>query len=145
MKHYLKTLFEPSTVAVFGASEREGSVGTVVLHNLLADKFKGRIFPVNPRHDEVQGQRCYRSIDEVDGTVDLAVVAAPARVVPEIIEQCGQAGIRNAVILSAGFREVGSEGRKLEAQALSSARRYGLRFVGPNCLGIMRPDIGFNA
>ncbi len=145
MKHYLKTLFEPASVAVFGASEREGSVGTVVLRNLLADGFKGRIFPVNPRHDEVQGQRCYRSLDNVDETVDLAVVAAPARVVPEIIEQCGRTGIRNAVILSAGFREVGSQGRKLEAQVISSARRYGLRFVGPNCLGIMRPEIGFNA
>ena len=145
MKHYLKTLFEPESIALFGASEREGSVGAVVLHNLLTEKFKGTIFPINPRHDEVQGQRCYQALGDVGHAVDLAVVAAPANTVPDIIEQCGQAGIRNAVILSAGFREVGKEGRKLEAQVLSSARHHGLRFVGPNCLGIMRPALGFNA
>jgi acetyltransferase len=145
MEHYLKTLFEPESIALFGASDREGSVGAVVMHNLLDARFKGTLFPINPKHDKVQGQRCYRDFDDIGRPVDLAVVAAPARAVPAIIEQCGQRGIRNAVILSAGFREIGEEGRKLEAQVLASARRYNLRFVGPNCLGIMRPAIGFNA
>lgn len=144
-QHYLKTLFEPQSVALFGASERAGSVGAVALRNLLDDGFRGGIYPINPKHDEVQGQRCYRSLDEVGHSVELAVVVAPAKAVPEIIDQCGRRGIRNAVILSAGFREVGQEGRKLEEQVLASARRYGLRFVGPNCLGIMRPTLGLNA
>ncbi len=144
-QHYLKTLFEPGSIAVFGASERENSVGTVVFRNLLDGGFQGRIFPINPKHEKVQGQRCYRDLDDIGRPVDLAVVAAPAVAVPSIIEKCGQRGIRNAVILSAGFREIGREGRELEARVLSSARHYGLRFVGPNCLGVMRPAIGFNA
>jgi acetyltransferase len=145
MEHYLRTLFEPESVALFGASDREGSVGAVLMHNLLDAGFKGTLFPVNPKHDKVQGQRCYRDLDDIGHAVDLAVVAAPASAVPAIVEQCGRRGIRNAVILSAGFREVGKQGRDLEAQVLSSARRYSLRFVGPNCLGIMRPATGFNA
>ncbi len=145
MEHYLKTLFEPESVALFGASDRKGTVGAVVMHNLLEGGFRGKLFPVNPKRDQVQGQRCYRDFDDIGHTVDLAVVAAPASAVPTIVEQCGRRGIRNAVILSAGFREIGEAGLKLEAQVLKSARRYNLRFVGPNCLGIMRPAIGFNA
>jgi len=144
-QHYLKPLFEPESIALFGASERANSVGAVVLRNLLEGKFRGTIFPVNPKHDSVQGQRCYRSVDEIGHSIDLAVVAAPAPAVPGIIEDCGRRGIRFAVILSAGFREIGRQGRELEDQVMSIARRYGLRFVGPNCLGIMRPKTGFNA
>ncbi|MGD8789609.1 MAG: bifunctional acetate--CoA ligase family protein/GNAT family N-acetyltransferase, partial [Burkholderiales bacterium] len=133
------------SIALFGASERENSVGAVVLHNLLEGGFKGRIFAINPKHDRVQGQRCHRSVADIDQRVDLAVVAAPAQAVPGIIDECGQRGIRNAVVLSAGFREIGKQGRALEDQVVSIAQRHGLRFVGPNCLGIMRPAIGFNA
>jgi len=144
-QHYLKTLFEPESIALFGASERDNTVGAVVLRNLLESGFQGNIFPVNPKHDSVQGQPCFRSVNDIDQRIDLAVVAAPAPAVPDIIEACGRSGIRNAVILSAGFREVGTQGRELEDRVVSIARRHGLRFIGPNCLGIMRPKTGFNA
>ncbi len=144
-QHYLKSLFEPESVALLGASERENAVGAVVLRNMLEGGFRGKIYPVNPTHDTVQGQRCYRNVREIDQPVDLAVVTAPAHEVPGIIEDCGKHGIRNAVVLSAGFREVGGPGRQLEDQVTSIAHHYGLRFVGPNCLGIMRPGTGFNA
>ncbi|XOV87993.1 MAG: GNAT family N-acetyltransferase [Pseudomonadota bacterium] len=144
-QHYLKSLFEPGSVALVGASERENAVGTLVLRNMLEGGFKGAIYPVNPKHDLVQGQRCFPSVADIGQAVDLAVITAPAAEVPGIIEACGQQGVRYAVVLSAGFREVGNSGRRLEDRVLASARRHGIRFVGPNCLGVMRPGTGFNA
>ncbi|SCZ59685.1 bifunctional acetate--CoA ligase family protein/GNAT family N-acetyltransferase [Thiohalomonas denitrificans] len=144
-QHYLKQLFEPESMAIFGASDRPDSVGALVFQNMLEGGFKGPVFPINPKHEKVRGQKAYASIDEVHQPVDLAVIATPAPTVPNIIEACGAHGIRRAVILSAGFREVGSKGRKLEQAVLENARRYGIRFLGPNCLGVMRPGLGVNA
>lgn len=144
-EHYLKRLFEPTSVAVFGASDREGSVGALVFKNMLEGGFKGELYAMNPKHETVQGQKAYASLAALRKPVDLAVIATPAHTVPAIIEDCGEQGVKYAVILSAGFREVGPEGRKLEKVVLEMARRYGIRFVGPNCLGIMRPSIGVNA
>jgi acetyltransferase len=142
--HYLTALFTPESIALFGASDREDSVGGVVFKNLLSSGFEGRIFAINPKHEEVQGQKAFASLADVGETVDLAVVATPAHTIPGIIETCGENGIRMMLILSAGFRETGIEGRRLEDKVTQLARRYGIRMMGPNCLGIMRPDKKLN-
>ena len=142
--HYLASLFTPETVALFGASDREDSVGGVVFKNLLSSGFKGRIYAINPKRDEVQGQKAFSSLDEIEDSVDLAVVATPASGIPDIVEACGEHGIRMMLILSAGFRETGVEGRKLEDRVIELAKGHGIRVMGPNCLGIIRPDKGLN-
>ncbi len=138
-------LFEPRSVALIGASEQAGSVGAVVLRNLIRGRFKGRLYPVNPQHDKVQGRRCFRNVGALPQAVDLAVIATPAKVVPAVLEECGEKGIRFAVIISAGFREIGAKGLALERAVLKAAKRHGIRFLGPNCLGIIRPSLRLNA
>ncbi len=142
--HYLSSLFTPDSVALFGASDKTDSVGGVVFKNLLNSGFKGRIYAINPKRDEVQGQKAFSSLDEIDASVDLAVVATPASSIPTIVASCGERGIKMMLILSAGFRETGDEGRRLEEQVIQLVRRYGIRLMGPNCLGIIRPDTGLN-
>jgi len=144
-RHYLTALFEPGSVAIVGASETAGKVGTVVLSNMLAAGYRGALFAVNPKYRSVRGVPCYDSVDRLPRGVDLAVVATPARTVPGVIEECGRAGVRAAVVITAGFSETGPEGAKLERALLDSARRFGLRLIGPNCLGILRPGLGLNA
>ncbi|MCG6898808.1 MAG: bifunctional acetate--CoA ligase family protein/GNAT family N-acetyltransferase [Gammaproteobacteria bacterium] len=143
-KHYLNKLFEPKSVAVFGASDREGAVGNLVFRNMIEGGFKGDVFPINPKHSKVQGHHAYPDLDSIGRAVDLAVITTPAVTVPGIIESCGEHGIRAAVVISAGFREIGQQGLKLEQALVENAHRYGLRFIGPNCLGLMRPETGLN-
>jgi acetyltransferase len=141
----LDLIFQPKSVAVIGATEREGSVGRTVFSNLRQGRSGRDIYPVNPKHDELLGVRCYPSVGAIPGGVDLAVVVTPAATVPGIIGECTAAGVRGAVIISAGFKETGPEGVRLEAKILSEARRGRLRLIGPNCLGIMNPPLGLNA
>jgi len=142
--HYLTPLFTPESVALFGASDRTDSVGGVVFKNLLTSGFKGRIYAINPKRDEVQGEKAYSSLNDFEELVDLVVVATPASSIPGIVEACGERGVRMMLILSAGFRETGAEGRRLEDRVTQLVRRYGIRLMGPNCLGIIRPDKGLN-
>ncbi|MEJ2013831.1 MAG: acetate--CoA ligase family protein, partial [Anaerolineales bacterium] len=142
--HYLASLFTPSSVALFGASDRADAVGGIVLNNLLSGGYAGPIYPINPNRDEVGGQKAYPSLAEIDHPVDLAVVATPAATVPGIVESCGEHGVRMMLILSAGFRETGPEGLRLEQHVVALAKRHGIRLMGPNCLGIIRPDQGLN-
>ncbi len=144
-RHYLSPLFEPGSVAVIGASERPGAIGSVLVRNILAAEFKGELYAVNPRHESVHGTRCHASIADVPRRVDLAVIATPPATVPDLITQCGAAGVRAAVVITAGFSETGATGAKLERALLENARRNRLRVLGPNCLGLMRPAIGLNA
>jgi len=144
-KHYLTPLFAPASVAVVGATERAGAVGAVLVGNLRAAGYRGELFGVNPKYRTVQGVPCYGAIGKVPARVDLAVIATPAASVPDIIEQCGNAGVRSAVVISAGFSEAGPAGARLERAMLENARRHRVRIVGPNCLGLMRPELGLNA
>lgn len=142
--HYLASLFTPESVALFGASDRPDSVGGIVLRNLNGSDYKGRIYAINPKREEVQGQKAYASLADISETVDLAVVATPAATIPAIVESCGEQGVHMMLILSAGFRETGPQGQRLEDQVTELARRHGIRLMGPNCLGIIRPDQGLN-
>ncbi|WP_457569790.1 CoA-binding protein [Desulfurobacterium sp.] len=137
------SLFYPERIAVIGASKKEDSVGYAILKNLLS--FTGKVFPVNPKYDEIQGKRCFPSILSVPEKVDCAVIAIPARLVPGVLKECGEKGVKLAVIISAGFSERGREGEILEEEIKSIARRYGIRILGPNTLGFIVPSINLNA
>jgi acetyltransferase len=134
-------MFTPRSVAVIGASETAGSVGRALIENLHS--FSGSVFPVNPKRSEILGQKAFRQIGDVSGDVDLAVIATPAVTVPDIIAECAAAGVKGAVIISAGFKECGPAGAELEKQILM--RRDRMRIIGPNCVGLMLPHIGLNA
>jgi len=142
---HLERIFDPKSVAVVGASDEEGSVGYVLMKNLMGSGYEGQVYPINIRDPEVFGLRAYKSVSELPETPDLAVVATPAKTVPGILEECGKAGIKGVIVISAGFKEVGAEGKALEERLLEIKRRYDLRIVGPNCLGIIRPSAGLNA
>ncbi len=133
----LDFLFRPKAVAVVGASREPGKVGHTVLENLLSAGFRGAIYPVNPKAQEILGLKVYPSVSAIPGEVELAVIAVRAPLVPQVIEECGKKGVRAAVILSAGFRETGREGAQLEREVLAKAQKFGLRIVGPNCLGVL--------
>lgn len=141
----LDFIFKPNHVAVIGATDREGSVGRTLLRNLLATPFGGTVYPVNPKRSSVLGVRAYPSIADVPDTVDLAIVVTPAPTVPSLIEECGKAGVRGVIIISAGFKEIGEEGRALEREIEDTLQTFDMRVIGPNCLGIMRPGAGLNA
>lgn len=146
MKHVsLDSIFQPHSVAVIGATEREGSVGRSTFFNLIDSSFKGRVYPVNPRVSEVLRRPAYSRIADVPGPVDLAVIVTPAATVPGIVAECAAAGVKGAVIISAGFREHGAEGKALERQVAGQLGAANLRVIGPNCLGVMNPAIGLNA
>ena len=141
----LDAIFAPKNVAVVGASERPGSVGRTILWNLISNQFGGTVYPINPKRPSVLGIRAYASIEEVPAQVDLAIIVTPAPTVPDVIRQCVAAGVRGAIVISAGFKEIGEEGMRLEQQILEEARKGKMRIVGPNCLGVMRPTTGLNA
>ncbi|AEA48012.1 acetate--CoA ligase family protein [Archaeoglobus veneficus] len=135
-------LFEPRSVAVVGATPKEGKVGNAILKNLK--KFRGKVYAVNPSYSEILGFPCYPSLLDAPD-VDLAVIAIPAASVLEVVEQCGKKGVKNVVVISAGFEEAGREGAKLEARLVEICRKYGIKLVGPNCLGIINCHNGLNA
>ena len=140
----LKKMFDPKAVALIGATEREGAPARVVLENLTRSG-RTRIFPVNPRREKVLSLQCYPSVRVFPEAPDLAVIAVPAPLVPEVLEQCGQAGCAGAVIISTGFDGTGEEGRRLERRLVQIGGRYGIRIVGPASFGIIRPEVGLNA
>ncbi|MEM3626735.1 MAG: GNAT family N-acetyltransferase [Candidatus Bathyarchaeia archaeon] len=142
---YLEKIFNPKSVAVVGASDEVGSVGHALMKNFMDFGFEGRVYPINIRKTEILGLKAYQSVEQIPETVDLAVIATPAKTVPEVVEQCGRAGIKGIIIISAGFKEVGPEGKALEDKILEIKRRYDLRIIGPNCLGVIRPSIHLNA
>ncbi|MBN1548876.1 MAG: acetate--CoA ligase family protein, partial [Syntrophaceae bacterium] len=141
---HIKVLFDPKTIALIGATEKEGAIGRAILENLLRSKER-RIFPVNPHMSKVLDVKSFPFITDIPEHVDLAVVATPARAVPKVVEECGQAGVEGVVIISAGFKEIGEEGARLEKEIDRIRKKYGIRIMGPNCLGFVRPVTGINA
>ncbi len=141
----LEHFFTPTSVAVIGASTEPGKVGYDILRNLIEAKFQGTIYPVNPKADAILGVKAYPSISDVPGNVDLAVIVIPARFIADVMVKCGEKGIDSVVIISAGFKEVGAEGKALEDQVMAIAKQYGIRVIGPNCLGIISTGVGLNA
>jgi acyl-CoA synthetase (NDP forming) len=136
----LEPLLRPRSIAVIGASRRRDAIGGALLRNLLEQPFQGAVYPVNPNASHIQAVPAYPSIDAVPGEVDLAVIVVPAAGVMAAVEACGKKGVKALVVITAGFKEVGEEGLKRERELVELARRYKMRLVGPNCLGILNAD-----
>jgi len=145
MKQQLQKLFYPKTIAVVGASDRPHSVGHAIMHNLLNDGFRGKVYPVNLKHKKIHSLPAFRTIKDLPEVVDLAIIATPAKTVANLIIDCGKKEIGAVIIISAGFKEVGDEGLEMYDQILRNARKYGIRIIGPNCLGIINTSINLNA
>ena len=147
--HYLHALLAPRSVAVIGASEREGALGSFVFENMRNNGFQnahdGILYAVNPKHLSVFGEKCYRAVADLPSVPDLMVITSPADTVAEILQDAGRVGVKNAVVLSAGFNEIGEEGLMRTRQVQAALALHGIRMIGPNCVGIMRPAIGMNA
>jgi acetyltransferase len=142
----LDKIFKPQRIAVIGASDQPGKVGYTVLHNLISAGFPGVVYPVNANRESVQGIQAYPHLSALPHPADLAVICTPASTVPDVVRQCGEVGTLGAIIISAGFREVGAEGRDLERRIRGEAAKFdGLRIIGPNCLGIIAPGRRLNA
>jgi acetyltransferase len=143
--HFLDHLFAPKAIAVFGASDRPDAVGGRVFENLREGGFSGPIYAINPKYEQLHEQPCYPSISAIDKPVDLAVIATPAKTVPDVIRACGEHGVRAVIIISAGFNDSDEHASALKKLVLEAARQYQLRILGPNCLGLIRPVTGINA
>jgi acetyltransferase len=144
-KQPLDVFFSPKTVAVIGATENPGTVGRTVLWNLVTSPFGGTVYPVNPKRPSVLGVKAYPSVSDIPESVDLAVIITPPASIPGLIKECGENGVQGAIVISAGFKEIGPEGAELERQLLVEAQKANIRIIGPNCLGVMSPLSGMNA
>jgi len=136
----LKTFFRPKSVALIGATEKAGSVGRTILSNLIASPFGGTVYPVNPNRPSVLGIQSHPNVASIPEQVDLAVIVTPPKSIPGIIGECGEAGVPSAVVISAGFKEIGGEGLERENRLRTIARDNGMSILGPNCLGIINTD-----
>jgi len=145
MPQVLQRLLSPKAIALIGASRSPKKLGNIVLRNLIEGGFRGRIFPINPRADEVCGLKAYPSVMDVSEDIDLAIIAVPSVAVPKVLEECAEKAVKVAVVLSAGFREAGIEGEVLEREIVRIARKSGIRILGPNCLGVVNASEGMDA
>ena len=136
MRNDIEAFFNPRSVAIIGATPKEGKVGRVIVENFKR-RFKGKIYPINPKYNEILGLKCYPSVKDAPENIDLAVIVVPAPIVPRVLRDCGEKGVKATIIISGGFRETGTEeGRRLEEEVVKIARDYGIRVIGPNCIGI---------
>ncbi|MGB7918743.1 MAG: bifunctional acetate--CoA ligase family protein/GNAT family N-acetyltransferase [Desulfobacterales bacterium] len=143
--HNLDRLFAPRSLAVVGASDRKGTIGAAVMHNLLESGFAGTVYPINPRHPTISGQKTYAKISDLPEAVDLVVIAVPIQMVPELIAECAATRVGAAVIISGGGKETGEQGRAVEQAIAEAARDSGVRIIGPNCLGVISSRVNLNA
>ncbi len=141
----LDSIFNPKSIALIGASDEEGSVGYILMKNLTEMGYTGHVYPVNIRKQEILGMKAYPAVSNLPETVDLAIIATPASTVPDIVEECGTSGIKGIIIISAGFKEAGASGKALDMRIHEIKNKYNMRIIGPNCLGIIHPDINLNA
>ena len=140
MKDQLDAIFKPSSIAVIGASTRTGTIGRETLHNIVQGDFKGKVFPVNPKATVINSIKCYSTVLDVPDAVDLAIIIVPKQLVKKTAEQCAEKGVKGLIVISAGFSEVGREGRKREKELLKVVSESGMRMIGPNCFGIANAD-----
>jgi len=145
--HSLDAIFKPKSIAVIGATVREGTIGHELLHNIIRYGFNGMLFPVNPNYKFIHSIKCYPSVGDIPDPVDLAFIVVPKQHVAKVAEECGKKGVKGLVIISAGFKEIGGEGIKREQALVELGKKYGFRMVGPNCMGLInaQPDVKLNA
>ena len=141
----LDKIFKPKSIAVIGASNTEGSAGYRIFRNLIGSGYQGTVYPVNPKNESIQGVQAYPTVKDLPKVVDLAIISTPSKIVLDVVEQCGKIGIIGIVVISAGFKEIGKEGKELEKKLLKIKDKYGLRIVGPNCVGFILPHLNLNA
>ena len=134
----VKNVMEPKSIAVIGASKNPSKIGHAILKNMLISGYIGKLYAVNPSSDEILGVKCYNSILEIKHKIDCAIISIPAKLVPQALEECGKKGIKGAIIISGGFREVGEV--ELENQIVEISEKYGIAVIGPNCLGIVNVE-----
>jgi acetyltransferase len=140
----MEKIFDPKTIAVIGASNREGTVGYALIKNLIGSGFKGTVYPINFKNKSIYGVRSYPSLKDTRDNIDLAVIATPAQTVPDIIKECGEYGVGGIVVISAGFMEAGEKGQEMGNYIREMAEKYNMRIIGPNCLGFIKPSIKLN-
>lgn len=145
MKHILEKFFHPNSIALVGATDKTDKVGYAVWKNLTHGAYQGVVYPVNPRIKTLEGQTCYDRLKDLPETPELVIISTPAKTVADIIRDCGKKHIECALIISAGFKEVGDEGETLFRELQAQGQKYGVRIIGPNCLGLLTPSIGLNA
>ena len=141
----LESFFNPKSIAIVGASRQKGKVGYEILVNMIEAGYEGEIYPVNPKADTIEGLKCYPDLQSLGRAPDLVVIIIPAKFVPEMMQQCAKVGTKSVIIITAGFKEVGEEGLKLEKQVVQIARQAGIKIIGPNCLGVIAPANKLNA
>ena len=135
----LKAFFNPKSIAVIGASRNPAKIGYQLLRSIILAGYEGPVYPVNPKANEIMGLKAYPSVLEIKDEVDLAVIAVPAKIVPKIAEECGRKGVKCIIVISGGFKEVGEEGAKLEEEVVKIVKKYNMRLMGPNCIGVYDP------
>jgi acetate---CoA ligase (ADP-forming) len=140
-----ESFFNPKAVAIVGASRQKNKVGYEILANMLEAGYKGEIYPVNPKADNIEGLKCYPDLESINKTPELVIIIVPAKFVPAVMRQCANIGTRAVIIITAGFKEIGEDGRELERQIIQIARQAGIRIIGPNCLGLIAPGNNVNA
>ena len=147
MSHSLDHIMKPSSIAVIGASTKPHTIGSDLIKRLIEFGFKGRIYPVNPKGGMIEGLQAYPSVLDIEGPVDMAVIVVNSKFVLSTIDQCHEKGVKGLVVISAGFKESGKEGAEMEAQLYERVKKYGMRCVGPNCLGVVNthPDVRMDA
>jgi len=145
--HALDPIFKPRSIAVVGASRKAGSIGRQILHQLIDYDFKGKLFPVNPQADYIHSIKAFPSVSAIPDPVDLAIIVVPRDAVLEVIDDCSKKGVKGLIVITAGFKETGEEGGRAEAQLIARVERYGLRMIGPNCMGVINthPDVRMDA
>ncbi len=147
MSENLDSIFRPRSIAIVGTSRKEGTIGRQILHNLVDYGFNGPVYPVNPNAEYVNSIKCYPSVSAIPDQVDLAVIVIPKELILDVIDECAEKGVKGVVVISAGFKEIGEKGVKLERELVKKIKKYGMRVVGPNCMGVINtdPDIRMDA
>ena len=141
----LDKIFNPRNIAIIGASDVEGSVGYAIVKNFTQTGYAGKVYYINIKKPEILGVKTYQSVDQISEAVDLAIIATPAKTVPDVIDECGRAQVKDVIIVSAGFKETGPAGKALEEKLAQNAKKHGIRVIGPNCIGLIRPRNNLNA